>query len=313
MGIASDTKLIVKHTFLEFVQQDPLHKDLRARAQTDSTLVCGLPERDALSLDSVLTSVDNERSPIEHSSSSEALHAQYKCPVVTVPTNAQGDSTCPPVYYVAETVVPWMPCYDDSAWVSGDAWWMPASYITHVPHGAPAADVQHDATTWEMCDQDSPDGSSSAEDFQTTVMLRNLPNNYTREMLLELIDSEGFIRKYDFVYLPIDFNSQAGLGYAFVDLITPAVARRFWQHFEGFARWGMPSDKVCTLNWSAPHQGLAAHIERYRNSPVMHEAVSDECKPMLFSDGMRIPFPPPTKELKAPRLRARASVKPSYR
>merc|ERR1719163_748335 len=34
-----------------------------------------------------------------------------------------------------------------------------------------------------------------------TVMLRNLPNNYTRAMLLKLIDSEGFGGKYDFVYL----------------------------------------------------------------------------------------------------------------
>ena len=28
--------------------------------------------------------------------------------------------------------------------------------------------------------------------------------------------------------------------------------------------------KVCRVTWSGPHQGLAAHVERYRNSPVMH-------------------------------------------
>ena len=40
------------------------------------------------------------------------------------------------------------------------------------------------------------------------------------------------------------------------------------------------------MNWSHPYQGLDAHIERYRNSPVMHEDVPDEYKPM---SGPRIP------------------------
>ena len=45
-----------------------------------------------------------------------------------------------------------------------------------------------------------------------TVMLRNLPNNYSRAMLLELLDSEGFAGQYDFFYLPMDFKSRASLG-----------------------------------------------------------------------------------------------------
>jgi len=144
-----------------------------------------------------------------------------------------------------------------------------------------------------------------ADEYSTTVMLRNLPNNYTRTMLLELIDAEGFTGKYDFVYLPIDFNSKAGLGYGFVNLTSPLEATKFWKNFEGFSRWALPSDKVCCLNWSRPHQGLEAHIERYCNSPVMHVGVPDFCKPMIFSDGVRVPFPPPTRQVKAPRLRVR--------
>jgi len=38
------------------------------------------------------------------------------------------------------------------------------------------------------------------------VMLRSLPNNYTRAMMQALLDKEGFAAKYDFLYLPIDFN-----------------------------------------------------------------------------------------------------------
>jgi hypothetical protein len=139
--------------------------------------------------------------------------------------------------------------------------------------------------------------------LRTTVMVRNLPNNYSRQMLMDLINSEGFAKSYDFIYLPIDFKSRASLGYAFVNLTNHAAAKRFRDMFDGFSNWILPSRKVCGVNWSGPHQGLEAHIERYRNSPVMHEAVPDIYKPALFVDGQRAVFPPPTKKLRAPRVR----------
>lgn len=145
-----------------------------------------------------------------------------------------------------------------------------------------------------------------AEEFTgpyTTVMLRNLPNNYSRAMLLKLIDTEGFGGQYDFIYLPMDFKSHASLGYAFVNLVTAECATRFFEAFEGFCRWVVPSQKVCSVNWSHPYQGLDAHIERYRNSPVMHEDMPDDYKPMVFHNGERITFLPPTKKLKVPRMR----------
>mmetsp|Transcript_67360 Transcript_67360/g.146804 ORF Transcript_67360/g.146804 Transcript_67360/m.146804 type:complete len:537 (-) Transcript_67360:362-1972(-) len=147
-----------------------------------------------------------------------------------------------------------------------------------------------------------PDGQS------TTVMLRNLPNNYTRAMLLELFDCLGFIGLYDFVYVPIDFRSKASLGYAFVNLTSAEVAQRFWNCMSGFSSWVLPSRKVCGVSWSGPHQGYTAHVERYRNSPVMHQAVPDEYKPCVFVNGERVPFPAPTKKLRAPRVRHSSDV-----
>lgn len=138
---------------------------------------------------------------------------------------------------------------------------------------------------------------------RTTVMLRNMPNNQTRKMLLELLDQEGFAAQYDFVYLPMDFKTKASLGYAFVNFRTEAIANRCLETFEGFSRWAIPSRKVCGVGWSGPHQGLTAHVDRYRNSPVMHQDVPDSFRPILLKDGKRIAFPPPTKKLKAPRLR----------
>lgn len=138
---------------------------------------------------------------------------------------------------------------------------------------------------------------------RTTALLRNLPCDLAREELLKMLDGEGFSGYYDFVYLPIDFTTQAGLGYALVNLVTPAAADRFRHSFDGSERWAAPGGPPCAVSWSGPHQGLAAHVQRYRNSAVMHPSVPDEIKPMAFAHGVRVPFPEPTERLRAPRIR----------
>ena len=81
------------------------------------------------------------------------------------------------------------------------------------------------------------------------MMMRNLPNNYTRpvsacaalqqaartkwlcrSMLLQLLDSRDFAGQYDFLYLPIDFTRRANLGYAFVNLVSEdrQLSRVLW-------------------------------------------------------------------------------------
>mmetsp|Transcript_70102 Transcript_70102/g.203267 ORF Transcript_70102/g.203267 Transcript_70102/m.203267 type:complete len:212 (+) Transcript_70102:1-636(+) len=163
--------------------------------------------------------------------------------------------------------------------------------------------MQQQQLPLQMQPQQQLDASHGGEEVRTSVMLRNLPNNYTRAMVLKMLDDEGFLGTYNFVYFPIDFRSRAGLGYAFVNFEDPAIIPLFWRTFEGYNKWMLPSKKSCFVSWCAPHQGLEAHVERYRNSPVMHESVPDEYKPMVFRSGMRMPFPPPTKVVRAPRLR----------
>lgn len=142
-----------------------------------------------------------------------------------------------------------------------------------------------------------------APETRTTVMLKNMPNNQTRKMLLELLDRESFALRYDFVYLPYDFQTGATLGYAFVNFTTPAAALEAFERFEGYAKWTVPSRKVCGVGWSEPHQGLVPHIQRYRDSPVMHHDVPERFKPLILKNGTPVPFPLPTKKLRAPRLR----------
>lgn len=143
---------------------------------------------------------------------------------------------------------------------------------------------------------------------KTTVMLRNIPNNYTRELLIELLDAHGAKPFYNMVYLPIDFASNAGFGYAFVNFMAQQDAEAFMERVQGFRSWSVSSEKVLEATWSSAHQGIESHIARYRNSPVMHASVPDEQRPALFKDGVRIPFPAPTKKLKAPRPRNEAAA-----
>lgn len=309
MGVAPETKLVVKRTFLEYIDNSHVHAKMRLRAQTEPGPVGGLSS-DISQIETVNNSIGSDY-PVNTFNAGSEL-ASPELTFQAGPQSCAWDQQWYPGSYN-----PWMPCFVTSQW--GEC---------NVPFGM-SMDYQLPSNSLFDGEQRASVVSAGSKDLQvdyqarrgkdlahsvnnesnTTVMIRNLPTDYTREMLLELLDSEGFAGKYDFVYLPIDFNSQGGLGYAFVNLICPVEAQRFWQQFDGFSRWALPSDKVCSLNWSSPHQGLAPHIERYRNSPVMHQDVPDNFKPMIFVDGVRIQFPPPTRPLKAPRLRVRESKK----
>lgn len=140
---------------------------------------------------------------------------------------------------------------------------------------------------------------------KTTVMLRNVPYNCSRDSIIKMMDDAGFGSLYNFIYLPIDFRSKSGFGYAFINMVSNTAAETFFTRFDGFSDWPVKSQKVAEVTWSEPSQGLDIHVERYRNSPVMHEAVPDVFKPAMYEDGVRVAFPEPTKAIRAPRLRRR--------
>mmetsp|Transcript_26379 Transcript_26379/g.47863 ORF Transcript_26379/g.47863 Transcript_26379/m.47863 type:complete len:353 (+) Transcript_26379:82-1140(+) len=146
--------------------------------------------------------------------------------------------------------------------------------------------------------------AAAGKETRTTVMMRNLPADFTRASLLELLGAEGFFGRFDFIYIPFDFKRQLNLGYALINLVSSSEAQRFTKHFNGFRNWMTPSDLPCVVVWSDPHQGLSIHVERYRNSPVMHESVPEPWRPLLFKHGVAVPFPEPTKKIKAPKVKA---------
>jgi hypothetical protein len=147
------------------------------------------------------------------------------------------------------------------------------------------------------------------EKVQTTLMIKNLPAKCSRSVLMWVLDTEGFAGEYDFVYVPTNLRRAECCGYAFVNATSQAVGERMLERMQGFDQWdgfgisGPPLEAV----WSESMQGLDAHVERYRNSPMMRPEVPDECKPLLLQNGQAVCFPAPTKRLKALRLRRGAS------
>lgn len=150
---------------------------------------------------------------------------------------------------------------------------------------------------------------SEQSNHRTTLMFRNLPTSFTRAQLEELLASEGFGTRYDFIYLPAELTTRSCFGYAFINMMTADDAERFLQHFQGFDRWPVPDDRRAVVHLSEALQGLDEQIERYRNSPLMHNSVPDELRPAVYSNGQRIPFPEPTAPVRPPRVRTSAKKK----
>lgn len=95
----------------------------------------------------------------------------------------------------------------------------------------------------------------------TTIMMRNIPNQYGARELLNELWRRGFGRCLDFFYLPIDFTTKKNKGYAFINLIDAESARQFRADFD---------KNLMTVYRSRPvevsasvTQGFVANVEWY--------------------------------------------------
>ncbi|TYJ47629.1 hypothetical protein E1A91_A01G004100v1 [Gossypium mustelinum] len=115
---------------------------------------------------------------------------------------------------------------------------------------------------------------------ETTIMIKNIPVRYTREMLKEFLDQhcmvtnreaksnanneEPSLSAYDFLYLPIDFVTRSNKGYAFVNFTTPIAARKFYDACDDKQWECFMSNKIRQI-YCAKLQGineLVKHFEK---------------------------------------------------
>jgi len=149
--------------------------------------------------------------------------------------------------------------------------------------------------------KDSGRGSSAADEKPigfTTVMLRNIPNKYTRDMLVSQLNLH-LRAKYDFVYLPMDFKNGCNVGYGFINFRSCEACKAFVNRFSGVDVCKcLPginnSSKVAEVT-PARVQGLDENVRRLRSSPVMQELVNHpEWMPLVFDEeGVESPLPLP--------------------
>ena len=143
------------------------------------------------------------------------------------------------------------------------------------------------------------DAVENGRDSRTSLMVRNIPNKYTQQMLLSEFTEHGHGPGIiDFFYLPIDFKNRCNRGYAFINFvdhrdILPFHRRYYGKHWRTFN-----SDKICDITY-ARIQGKSAMLKRLENSALMEK--DDEYKPLVFvshgpDKGTRLPFPDPSNK-----------------
>ncbi|KAJ8540220.1 hypothetical protein K7X08_030139 [Anisodus acutangulus] len=124
---------------------------------------------------------------------------------------------------------------------------------------------------------------------KTTVMIRNIPNQFRREPFMLFVDHYCSKNhwEYDFLYLPIDFGSNNNMGYAFVNFTSGRAAFEIREVLKNFKWRGVKtptgiyaSGKICEVTW-ARIQGKEQLVRHFSGSNFLCD--TDEFLPVVFS------------------------------
>ncbi|XP_071933334.1 uncharacterized protein [Coffea arabica] len=134
---------------------------------------------------------------------------------------------------------------------------------------------------------------------RTTVMIKNIPNEYTRWMLVEFMDKHCVLENrkteqgitsieaeqeplsaYDFLYLPIDFGTGKNKGYAFVNFTEPQAVWKFFKECDS-TKWDFKDSPKTRKIVCASIQGKEALVRHFQKTDF--ECESDEFLPLCFS------------------------------
>merc|ERR1712232_266931 len=111
-------------------------------------------------------------------------------------------------------------------------------------------------------------------------MIRNIPNRFTQEDLLDELTSKGFYAAFDYFHLVMDMHTRRNKGYAFLNLHTPDLARLVHAkfHLTQLERYNSP--KVLEVAVAAV-QGFEANVISYLNTHAS-KVQNAWFKPIIF-------------------------------
>ena len=116
-------------------------------------------------------------------------------------------------------------------------------------------------------------------DNRTTLMIRHIPNKYTLKSITNEINQQ-FKNTYDVFYLPMDYNNNCNLGFAFINFIHPMYIVDFYETFKG-RRWNhYLSENRCELAY-AKIQGRSNLLVHFEKGGVLNSQPKDK-KPLIL-------------------------------
>lgn len=123
----------------------------------------------------------------------------------------------------------------------------------------------------------------SERSARTTLMIRNVPVLYTREMLLAEWPNNA---TYDFLYLPFSCSMQRNLSYAFVNFASEEMALAFAAKWQKKRLAHYTSRKPLNISF-ADVQGRDGNLWELKKKRVKRIKVN-QCQPLIFENGKRV-------------------------
>ena len=124
----------------------------------------------------------------------------------------------------------------------------------------------------------------SQKDKRTTLMIKNIPNKFNQEYILNIIN-QNFKGTFDVFVLPTDINKFKNFGYAFINFTSSYYIPYFYFMFNGNMWFGTNSQKICELAYSKV-QGKEALLDHYPSKIVFY---NDEALEVTPEQGYIIP------------------------
>ena len=113
------------------------------------------------------------------------------------------------------------------------------------------------------------------EDKRTTLMIKNIPNKFTKENFLSIFNTK-FKGKFDLFLLPTDIKEKKNYGYAFINFVNCFYIINFYYRFNGKKWENTNSVKSCEIVYSKI-QGITKMIKHYPIKVMYLKEPRSEC------------------------------------